>query len=97
MCAFRLRALLASSNDSIRNGVAVRETKFLWLWLFREQLPQVSDGDPLHRQHAVLQAVEILAMDWRYEVSNDQTVENSRCEVVFSETRAELGILREGL
>lgn len=37
-----------------------------------QKLPQLGDTDALHGQHAVLQAVQILAVDRRHELSGDQ-------------------------
>ena len=52
--------------------------------LCRQQLPQVRHADSLHGQHAVLQAVQILPMNGRYELARDETQEDARGEVVFA-------------
>lgn len=63
----------------------------------RQNLPQLPNRHPLHRQHAVLQAVQILSMNRGYELAGDEAEEDAWGEVVFSEAVAELGVLGEGL
>lgn len=63
----------------------------------RQKLPQIPNRDPLHRQHAVLQTVEILPMNRRDELAGHEAEEDARGEVVFAEAVPELVVLGEGL
>ena len=52
--------------------------------LNRQQCPQLRNPHPLHRQHGVLHAIQILPMDRRDELPRDEAEEDARGEVVFS-------------
>lgn len=62
-----------------------------------QQPPQLRHTDPSRRQHAVLQAVEALAVDGRHEAARGEAEEDARRQVVFSDAPAQLEVLAEGL
>lgn len=76
--------LSTSLSDQVRHPIGkmpVRETiDFTLLLLLAgcEKSPKLANPDPLHRQHAVLQAIQILSMNRRDELAGDQTQEDSR-------------------
>lgn len=49
----------------------------------RQKLPQLANGNPLHRQHAILQTVKVLAMDRRHKLARNETEEDAGRDVVF--------------
>lgn len=69
----------------------------LGIRLFCEKLPELPNAHPLHRQHAVLQRVQILPMNRGHELAGDETDKDAGREVVLAEAVAELGVLGEGL
>ena len=70
--------------------------RFFLSSILGEQLPQIADGDSLHRQHRVLHAIQILSMNRWHELTRYQTKEDSWAEVVLAEPMAQLGVLGEG-
>ena len=60
-------------------------------------MPELTDAYALYRQHAILQAIQVLPVDRRHKLPRDQAQEDARGEVVFPEPVAELEVLGEGL
>jgi hypothetical protein len=92
--AANTNALLATHNPI--NHMPIPDNLIL-LPIGREQLPQIPDRHPLHRQHGVLHAIQILPMNRRHELAGDEAEEDARGEIVFAQAVAQLGVLGEGL
>ena len=63
--------------------------------LLREPIPRLEHARPLRRQHAVLEAVEALAVDRREELARHQAQDDAGGEVVLVDPVAELEVLVE--
>ena len=61
----------------------------------REGAPHFPDAGATGRQHAVLQAVEVLAVNGRNELARNQAEEDARGEVVLADALGHLKILVE--
>jgi hypothetical protein len=58
-------------------------------------MPHIHDSSSSCWQHAVLQTIQILSVDRRYEFACHETEENSWREIVLADTVAELEVLVE--
>ena len=54
-----------SALPTASNTIPIPICMLCWLSILRQHLPQLVDTHALHRQHAVLQTVQVLAMDRR--------------------------------
>ena len=63
--------------------------------LLREPIPCLEDTRTLRGQHAVLEAVEALAVDRRQELTCDEAQNDAGREVMFVDTVSELEVLIE--
>ena len=63
--------------------------------LLHELRPQLANAHSSGGKHAVLKAVEVLAVDWRHKLTAHETEEDTRRDVVLPDTVAQLEILME--
>lgn len=58
-------------------------------------LPHLHDARPPRREHAVLEAIEILPVDGRHELARQETEQDPRRQVMFPDTLPHLEVLVE--
>ena len=73
----------------------IEHSLFLWRLRSRQRIPHVPDTSTTSRQHAVLKAVQILAVNWWHEFACCETGEHMRRKVVLANAVAELEVLVE--
>jgi hypothetical protein len=83
------------SIHSLPVDFQIEHSLFLWGLGSRQCIPHVPNTSTTSRQHAVLQAVKILAVNWWYEFACCETGENMRRKVVLANAVAELEVLVE--
>lgn len=63
--------------------------------LSSQSMPHIHYSSSARGEHAVLQTVEVLAVDWRYEFASGKTQKDAWRQIVLADTIAELEVLVE--
>lgn len=81
-----------SNPTNHRRRASTTTAPFLRL---RQHRPYLGHSSATSRQHTILHAVQIAAMDRRYKTAGDKAEYDARGEVVFAKALAELEVLVE--